>query len=74
MLCNSVGTIDNEYRGEIMVSLRLTRSKDKAKIYQIGDKFAQIVLEKVEPTVVWQEVEELSESIRGDGGHGSSGK
>jgi dUTP pyrophosphatase len=74
MLCNSVGTIDNEYRGEIMVSLRLTRSKDKAKIYQIGDKIAQIILEKVEPTVVWQEVEELSESIRGEGGHGSSGK
>jgi dUTP pyrophosphatase len=73
LLCNSIGTIDNAYRGEIIVSFRLQKAFHKAKIYEINDKIAQIILEKVEPTVLWKEVSELSNSDRGIRGHGSSG-
>jgi dUTP pyrophosphatase len=74
LLCNSVGTIDNAYRGEIIVSFRLQKAFSEAKVYEIGDKIAQIILEKVESTVIWEEIGNLSDSDRGIGGHGSSGK
>ncbi|GHV34444.1 deoxyuridine 5'-triphosphate nucleotidohydrolase [Bacteroidia bacterium] len=73
LLCNSVGTIDNAYRGEIIVSFRLQKALSEAKVYEIGDKVAQIILEKIEAPIVWEEVSELSDSDRGVGGHGSSG-
>jgi len=76
-MANSVGVIDSGYRGEIMVTFNLTIPytdnpwKDN-KIYQIGDRIAQLVIVPV-PLTQYREVEELSETQRGEGGHGSTG-
>ena len=68
--CNAVGVIDSHYRGEIMVSYKLT--SDVEKIYEIGDKIAQLIILPY-PEVSYTEVENLSETDRGENGHGSSG-
>ena len=68
--CNAVGVIDSSYRGEIMVSYKLT--SDVEKIYNIGYKIAQFIILPY-PEVSYKEVESLSETDRGENGHGSSG-
>ena len=68
--CNAVGVIDSSYRGEIMVSYKLTNNEEK--IYEIGDKIAQLIVLPY-PEVSYIEVENLSETDRGENGHGSSG-
>ena len=68
--CNAVGVIDSSYRGEIMVSYKLTNNEEK--IYEIGDKIAQLIVLPY-PEVYYTEVENLSETDRGENGHGSSG-
>jgi len=71
---NSPGTIDADYRGEIKVLL-VNLSKEKFVI-QKGERIAQLVVAKHE-RVSWQEVqnlEELSQTQRGNGGYGSTGK
>src|SRR5438067_11370628 len=67
---NAPGTIDPGYRGEIRVILLNLGQAD----YQVhaGDRIAQMVLARYEP-VDWEEAE-LSESVRGTGGFGSSGR
>ena len=69
--CNCVGVIDSHYRGEIMVSYKPT--SDVQKIYEIGDKIAQLIVLPY-PEISYIEVENLSETDRGENGHGSSGK
>lgn len=71
VLSNSVGVIDAGYRGEIQATFLKTDMTGNS--YQIGERIAQIIIMEY-PTVVFQEVEELSDSERGTGGHGSSGK
>jgi dUTP pyrophosphatase len=71
-LVNSPGLIDSGYRGEVRVLLLNT---DPAEIFRVeaGDRIAQLVLAPIaaaEPV----EVAELSDSARGDGGFGSSGR
>jgi dUTP pyrophosphatase len=68
---NAPGTIDSGYRGEIKVILANHTDKD----YQItyGDKIAQMVFHKYHE-VFFEPVDELSNSERGHGGFGSSGK
>jgi dUTP pyrophosphatase len=71
-LVNSPGLIDAGYRGEVRVLLLNT---DPAETFRIepGERIAQLVLAPIvlaEPT----ETEALSESTRGDGGFGSSGR
>ena len=67
---NAPATIDPGYRGELKVILLNLGQTD----YQVhaGDRIAQMVLARYEP-VDWEEAE-LSESIRGTGGFGSSGR
>lgn len=68
---NSPGTVDADYRGEIKVILY----NHGPHTYQgrAGDRIAQLVVAKVEqPAMV--EVEELTETGRGDGGFGSTGR
>lgn len=82
-LTNGVGTIDNGYRGEIMGKFkRLTRYKKflgilfpiaKFKEYEVGDKFAQLVIHK-SVDVELEEATELSKTKRGEGSYGSTGK
>lgn len=71
MQCNCVGVIDSHYRGEIFISYK--RTDYKQKIYEIGDKIAQLIILPY-PEVSYTEVEELSETDRGTNGHGSTGK
>lgn len=71
ILTNSPGTIDQDYRGEIMVTFKPLRPG--ARKYAIGERIAQLVISPVTKVDI-QVVEELSETARGDGGHGSTGK
>lgn len=77
-MCNHVGVIDAGYRGEIMVSFK-NRDYDKEAIpqlfkpYEVGNKVAQLIIIPY-PKVQFIEVDELSDSDRGEQGHGSTGK
>jgi len=69
-MVNGIGTIDADYRGEIgMLVINLGTEP-----FQIepGMRIAQLVIARFEP-IKWQLVETLSESVRGDGGFGSTG-
>ena len=68
---NAPGTVDADYRGEIGVIL-VNLSNEEFTI-QNGERIAQLVIAKHE-RAEWIEVEELSETDRGDGGFGSTGK
>lgn len=71
IMCNAPGSIDNEYRGEIKVRFKLM-DKFPHKIYDIGDRIAQLVLERVlDANIGW--VDELSTSMRDKNGFGSTG-
>lgn len=69
-LVNGIGTIDSDYRGEIKVPL-INFSKDDFTI-ENGMRIAQMVLSKYEK-IDFEEVDELSDSERQDGGFGSTG-
>lgn len=68
---NSPGTIDADYRGELKVLL--VNLSDTDFVVKDGERIAQMVVAKHE-TVVWQQVEELSDTDRGAGGYGHTGK
>jgi dUTP pyrophosphatase len=67
---NCVGTIDSDYTGQIMVSL-INLSNDTF-VVQPGERIAQMVVSRYEK-VTWNEVAELDETERGEGGFGSTG-
>lgn len=69
-VCNTPGTVDSSYRGEvgcIMINL----GNEDFKIEK-GKKIAQIIFNKVEEAE-FEEVDELDETTRGEGGFGSTG-
>lgn len=68
---NSPGTIDSDYRGEIMVAL-INLSTEEQTIVD-GDRIAQMVIAKYE-RVSWDLVNEINETERGAGGFGSTNK
>ncbi|WP_443944961.1 dUTP diphosphatase [Pedobacter sp. AW1-32] len=70
-IVNAPGTIDADYRGEIKVLL--VNLSDTEFTVQNGERIAQMVVAKHE-TVNWLPVEELSETARGEGGYGHTGK
>ncbi len=70
LLSNSPGTGDSGYKGEYMAVFY--KLFPESSVYEVGDRVAQIKIEK-DLNTVWKEVEELSESERGSGGYGSSG-
>lgn len=67
---NSPGTIDADYRGEIGVILVNLSNEDFT--IEHGERIAQLVIAKHE-RVVWEEVSVLGETLRGEGGFGSTG-
>ena len=71
-MSNSVGVIDSGYRGEIMITFNITEKDKFPATYNIGDRISQLVIMPV-PLAQYVEVEELSETQRGTGGHGSTG-
>jgi dUTP pyrophosphatase len=70
-IVNSPGTIDADYRGEIKVLL--VNLSDTDFVVNNGDRIAQMVIAKHE-TISWESVEELSDTARGEGGYGHTGK
>jgi dUTP pyrophosphatase len=72
-LTNHVGVVDSGYRGEIMFKYRPLDGILNSKIYQVGERVGQIVILPY-PAVSFEEVEQLSDTERGDGGYGSTGK
>lgn len=67
---NAPGTIDADYRGEIGVIL-INLSREDFTIDN-GERIAQLVISKHE-RADWEEVEILEETLRGEGGFGSTG-
>lgn len=69
-LCNAVGVLDSDYRGEVTFSFRRF---DGELFYKIGERVGQLL---VVPIAVLDpvEVDELSTTQRGTGGHGSTGR
>lgn len=68
-LANSVGVLDSGYRGEVSFVFK----KDGWNQYDVGDRIGQIIIIP-HPEVEFKEVDELSETERGEGGFGSTGK
>ena len=68
---NKVGVIDSDYRGEIMVALHNHGSEEKT--IENGERIAQLVLVPY-LTAEFDEVDELSDTVRGEGGFGSTGR
>ena len=97
IIANSPGTVDADYRGEILVIFECIENSPSEQIhlltyfnnyinngklndlylpYGIGDRCAQLLIRRYEE-IAWYEVdtlEELGETKRGHGGHGSTGK
>ena len=84
-LSNSVGVIDSGYRGELQATFNKIfgsdRFYDETKLteitsndfYQIGDRVVQIMIIP-HPEIEFEEADELSDTERGEGGFGSTGK
>lgn len=68
---NKVGVIDSDYRGNIMVALY--NQSNETRIVSEGDRIAQIVIQPVEQ-FEFKVKGKLSDTTRGNGGFGSSGK
>ena len=69
ILSNSVGVIDSGYRGEIQATFK----RSGVYVYEVGDRGAQIMIIP-HPPIEFEEADELSDTERGEGGFGSTGK
>ena len=69
LLSNCVGVIDSDYRGEITAVF----AGRGDKVYNVGDRIMQMIVMPF-PAVEYVEVDELTETERGAGGYGSTGK
>ncbi len=65
------GVVDSEYRGEVKVVVHNLNNEDI--IFEHGQKIAQMLIQKVELVDI-EEVTDLSSTVRGEGGFGSTGK
>lgn len=79
ILGNSVGVIDSGYRGQVVLKFKRTAEATQEtsfgysyEEYEIGDRIGQIIIMPI-PHIEFNEVDELSDSERGNGGFGSSG-
>ena len=74
MLSNCVGVVDSGYRGELQATFnKINNDSVSENDYKVGDRIAQIIIIP-HPQIEFYEVDELSDSERGDGGFGSTGK
>lgn len=77
-MANHVGIIDAGYRGELMLSFKNRKPTEPTQIpqlikpYEIGNKVGQLMIVPY-PRIDFVEVDKLSDSERGEGGHGSTG-
>lgn len=74
-LANAVGVLDSQYRGELKLRFKrtLNLSGNPSQVYNVGDRVGQVIILPY-PTVQMNEVDALSETERGEGGFGSTGK
>lgn len=70
-LANGTGIVDSDYRGHVPVCLH--NDGNQPFIVELGDRVAQAMIVPV-PRVEFQVVDELSETVRGEGGMGSTGR
>ncbi|MBQ2735860.1 MAG: dUTP diphosphatase [Clostridia bacterium] len=68
---NKVGVVDCDYRGEVMVALH--NHSDEARTVSVGERIAQLVIAPYY-TADFCECDELSDTVRGEGGFGSTGR
>lgn len=68
---NCVGVVDSDYRGEFMIALH--NDTDSERVIAGKERIAQMVVMPYLP-VEFEEVEELTETERGEGGFGSTGR
>jgi dUTP pyrophosphatase len=73
LLCNSVGIIDPSYRGNIKLRFKVTQPYENALIYKKGDRIGQLILRSL-LTSEFELVSDLTETSRGSGGFGSTGR
>jgi len=74
MLSNCVGVVDSGYRGELQATFNKVNQNSIAENdYKVGDRIAQIMIIP-HPSIEFEEADELSDTERGDGGFGSTGK
>lgn len=71
VLSNCVGVVDSGYRGEITAKFKPIG--EHSKKYSVGDRVCQIIIMPY-PQIEFVESEELSQTSRGDGGYGSTGR
>lgn len=72
-LANGVGVVDSDYRGELLCRFKEVDRNTDRDIYGSGDRVAQMMIVEL-PQVYIVEADELSETTRGAGGWGSTGK
>lgn len=70
VLANGTGIIDSDYRGPLIVALKNT--SNEIQIVEHGERIAQIVVTPYCP-IIFNEVDSISTTARGEGGFGSSG-
>ena len=74
MLSNCVGVVDSGYRGELQATFnKINNDSVSENDYKVGDRIAQIMIIP-HPDVQFEEADELSDTERGEGGFGSTGK
>ena len=82
LLSNAVGVIDSGYRGEVSFKFKPSLALDSFQnvtdrrrygVYEVGERVGQMIIMPY-PSIEFVEVDELSETERGEGGYGSSGK
>jgi len=74
MLSNCVGVVDSGYRGELQATFNKVNQNSIAdNDYKVGDRIAQIMIIPY-PPIEFEEADELSDTERGEGGFGSTGK
>ena len=71
-LANHVGVIDSGYRGSISASFKGRDWNTNEQPYEIGDRIVQLIIIPY-PKIEFNEVDQLTKSDRGFGGHGSTG-
>lgn len=80
-LTNSVGVIDSGYRGEVMAKFKPTLVFEQERVpysidprvYDVGERIAQMIIVPY-PRIEFEEADSLTQSDRGEGGYGSTGK
>ena len=70
VLANTVGIIDADYRGPVIIALKNT--SDQVQVIEHGERIAQLIVQPFNP-IYFNEVTSIGTTARGEGGFGSTG-